>query len=306
MKNVKLVHCLFLMVGAASCGSNGLDTLPTVSDDAGMSSASRLVASVQCPSYPGMVEISQACMFDSNGKAYAENGTMYVLPAAPPYGAKFVFKSGFAPRATDLTMQGQNAAIGVFAAPYSVTIGPQCCSEDNSANRIEATADLSNKGELTITVSNPVPTGYQIAIILNFGGLYRSRLSPSDGGPCDLPNQDACAMAANEGFAMRFYVGAEPSGAATQPVSSTAPATSAKGTCLLAYNDALVSGDACCYYEGAKNLCDTSVVCNDRSGAGCCLIYGTEATRDGQRCCLYADGGAVDGSAECKQLLSAN
>jgi hypothetical protein len=202
-----------------------------------------------------MVEISAACMFDSNGKAYAEDGTLYVFPAAPPYGAKFVFKAGFVPQASDVTAQGADASIGVYAAPYNVASGTQCCSEDSEANRIEATTDLSAKGELTITVSTPIPSGYQIAIILDFGRLYRSRLSPPDGGACNLPSQESCTYSTASGFAMRFYVGSVPGGAALQPASSTDPATVAAGTCLLAYNDALVSGDPCCYRKGAKNSC---------------------------------------------------
>jgi len=303
MQNRKTLCLVIMLTAAAACNGDGLATDPTLADDGGGPSASRLAASVSCPNYPGMVEISAACMFDSNGKAYAEDGTLYVFPAAPPYGAKFMFKAGFTPRASDVTAQGADASIRVYAAPYNVASGSQCCSEDSEANRIEATTDLSAKGELTITVSTPIPSGYQIAIILNFGSLYRSRLSPPDGGACDLPSQESCTYSSAGGFAMRFYVGSAPNGAV--PVNPIDPATVTAGTCLLAYNDALVSGDPCCYRKGGKNSCSPSVVCNDRSGGGCCLIYGTESTRYGGRCCLYADGGAVDGADECEQLLTA-
>jgi hypothetical protein len=307
MKSLKMICLLLMMAGAAACESNdGLTVDPAISDNSSSAIASRLATSVECPSYPGMVEISRACMFDSNGKAYAENGTLYVFPAAPPYGAKFVFKNGFAPLAADVTTQGKDASIGVYAAPYAVMSGTQCCSEDSEANRIEATADINATGELTILVSNAVPSGTQIAIILDFGRLYRSRLSPPDSGACDFPSQEACAYSSRSGFAMRFYVGSVPSGTVTQPLGSPDARTITAETCLLAYNDALVSGDSCCYRQGGSNLCDTSITCNDRSGGGCCLIYGTESTRNGERCCLYADGGAVDGAEECDQLLAAH
>jgi hypothetical protein len=79
----------------------------------------------------------------------------------------------------------------------------------------------------------------------------------------------------------------------------------ATGACLLEYNDALVSGDPCCYRQGEANRCNPGIACNEASGDGCCLIYGTQATSFGGRCCLYADGSPVDGAQECQQLLSA-
>lgn len=75
--------------------------------------------------------------------------------------------------------------------------------------------------------------------------------------------------------------------------------------CLLEYNTALVTGDACCLYEKGANTCDTKIQCNERSGTGCCLIYGTSATVGGSRCCLYADGSYGDSPDECRSLLSA-
>lgn len=78
------------------------------------------------------------------------------------------------------------------------------------------------------------------------------------------------------------------------------------GTCLLAYNSALVESgaDECCYYQGQENLCNTAAQCNELSGGYCCLIYGTENTAGGGRCCLYEGGRFGDGAAECKALLS--
>jgi hypothetical protein len=76
----------------------------------------------------------------------------------------------------------------------------------------------------------------------------------------------------------------------------------AAGSCMLEYNDALASGDPCCYRQGSANTCNTSIMCNDRSGTGCCLIYGTDSTTGGSRCCLYDAGRLVD--AECRALLA--
>jgi len=76
------------------------------------------------------------------------------------------------------------------------------------------------------------------------------------------------------------------------------------GACLLSYNDALVSGDPCCYRQGGANTCDETIACNAQSGSGCCLIYGTEATAGGQRCCLYDGGQYGDDAAECRTLLA--
>jgi hypothetical protein len=72
---------------------------------------------------------------------------------------------------------------------------------------------------------------------------------------------------------------------------------------LLQYNDALTSGDPCCYRQGGTNTCNTSIMCNDVSGAGCCLIYGTDATTGGSRCCLR-DAGQSGEDAECRTLLA--
>lgn len=235
-------------------------------------------------------------MFDSKGKTYRQNGTLYVLPAAPPYGAQYQFKAGFVPLPSDVSSQGPDASVVVYAAPYDVESTTQCCSENSEANRIAAETYLSVSGVLTVTVTKPVPSGYQIAVILDFGALYRGRVSPAGGGACDLPSQSFCEYAATSGFAMRFYVGAVPN------PSTSVPA----GSCLLAYNTAFVDDgvDPCCYPQGGKNQCDPKVQCNERSGGGCCLIYGTEATQGGQRCCLYENGGPVDDPAECTQLLA--
>ena len=83
------------------------------------------------------------------------------------------------------------------------------------------------------------------------------------------------------------------------------------GACLLSYNSALVTGDPCCYREGAVNTCNTSIGCNDRAGRECCLLYASEGTQLGQTCCLYDNSGrdgkdVNDYASECQQLLSSD
>jgi hypothetical protein len=262
-----------------------------------------LATAANCPTYSDSAELARACMFDSNGKTYAVTGTMYAFPETPPYGAIFVFQPGWAPLPEDVTSDGPGAGIGVFAAAYDVGSGTQCCAEDNEANRIVATTALDENGVLTISVASAVPVGYQIAIILNYGGLYRHRLVPEAGEACNLPSKEVCKYAESTGFAMRFYVGVTP--ASVAPRVPLDPSAVPEGACLLEYNSALASGDACCYRKGGANTCDVNVQCNERSGQGCCLVYGTENTSFGQRCCLYAERRNVDGAGECDQLLAA-
>lgn len=89
---------------------------------------------------------------------------------------------------------------------------------------------------------------------------------------------------------------------ASPPTRDAGPPATA-GSCLLEYNEALASSDPCCYWQGGTNTCNTSIMCNDLSGAGCCLIYGTDATTGGSRCCLY-DAGKFGEDAECRTLLA--
>jgi len=97
--------------------------------------------------------------------------------------------------------------------------------------------------------------------------------------------------------------GAPSGGPGDSPPTRGAKPPVAAGSCLLEYNDALASGDPCCYRQGGTNTCNTSIMCNDLSGAGCCLIYGTDTTTGGSRCCLY-DAGKFGEDAECRTLLA--
>jgi hypothetical protein len=258
-----------------------------------------------CPTYTGVTGLSRVCYFDSNGKTYAQDDTLDVLPAAAPYGAMLVFQTDYIPREADVARGGADAAVQVWAAPYDVRSQTECCAEENAANLISAQTSVdSAHGAVVISVPDALPTGDQVAIGIDFGSLYRERLTPPGGGACDLPSPAACADVGLTSFWMRFYVGAAPAGLVTGP-SGPDPATVPDGACLLSYNTALVSGDDCCYRKGAANTCNPRIQCNAASGSGCCLIYGTENTKSGQRCCLYADGGNVDGADECDQLLAA-
>jgi|GEM_PF-5327219 len=281
--------------GASCLSSTGPSGPKLRLDDAtGASSASFDVSA--CPIYPGGTEVERMCMIDSNGKTYREDGTLFAFPAAPPYGAYYQFKPGFAPLPADVSTTGADASVATFAAPVVITQTP-CCAEDNPANRIASRATVTPQGGLLVVISEAVPAGDQVAIMLDYGALFRSQISP-----CTLPNLQFCQRATASLFLARFYVGYLPAGTPT-PTPDAGPPPA--GACLLAYNDALVTGDPCCYRQGGANTCDTSIACNDRSGAGCCLIYASESAGGEQRCCLYDSGEFGDDPDGCRKLLSA-
>ena len=148
---------------------------------------------------------------------------------------------------------------------------------------------------LLVTITDPVPVGDELRMGLYFGPLYKDLVDP-----CMLPDPAVCTQANNSSFGMGFDVGSGPGG---QPPPSDAGPPPA-GACLLEYNSALATGDACCYRQGGTNTCNRSTKCNDASGSGCCLIYGTENTAGGGRCCLYEGGQLGDDPTECSALLA--
>jgi hypothetical protein len=250
-----------------------------------------------CPIYTGAAELVRVCMFDSNGKTYPLGGELHALPQAPPYGAMFVFEPDSIPAAEDVTTAGAAAGIRAYAGPYSA---PHSIVETSETNRIPAGATLAAGGAVTVWVSDPVPAGHQIAIILDYAALYRSRISPSDGKTCTWPSAALCTHAGAVGFTTRFYVGAVPSSLLPKaPVDAADP----ESPCLLATNAAL-TGEVCCYRRGHANTCGAGVACGDADGPDCCKVHGTENTAYGRRCCVYADGRSVDGAVECAQLLA--
>jgi hypothetical protein len=248
-----------------------------------------------CPRYPQSTEMDRVCMIDSNGKLYREDGTLSVFPAAPPYGVYYQFKPGFAPLAQDVDSTSDTPSIGTFAAPYDVQ-SQTCCAEDSLNNRIPSYAALTAQGGLLVSITEAVPIGQQIAVTLSYGELFKGRVNP-----CTLPDPSFCQWVSRSGFAVRFYVGATPSGTAPPMPDAGAPPA---GACLLEYNSALAAGDACCYHQGGTNTCNPSIKCNDASGSGCCLIYGTDNTAGGGRCCLYESGDLGDNPDECRTLLA--
>jgi len=235
-----VLHLRDLRLGVVlACSSQGLDVDPGSSEGAGSSPDSTTFHIADCPTRSGSEAMSRACVFDSKGKTYRIDDNLDVLPLAPPYGTQIHFKEGYAPLPSDVSSQRPDASVRVYAAPYDVSNSTQCCAETSEENRIAAQTELSASGVLTITVTQALLSGYQIAIILKFSALYRGRVSPV----CDLPSAKFCGYYDKTGFASRFYVGglpgSSPSVAASQPTA---------GACLLSYNDALVNegADPCC------------------------------------------------------------
>src|SRR5664279_1535558 len=156
---------LGLLFVGASCGKETTlpaDSIDTTSSTAGNTSSTHLSSVANCPEYPDSPELARACMFDSNGKTYAEDGTLYVLPAVPPYGAIFAFQPGYFPLPEDVIGVGPTAGVRAYAAPYDVQGRTQCCSEGSEANRIPVETVLDGNGVLTISVTSDVSPGDQI------------------------------------------------------------------------------------------------------------------------------------------------
>jgi hypothetical protein len=257
-----------------------------------------------CEGQSAALPVDRACMIDSNGKTYPEDGSLRVFPAAPPYGAYVLFQPGYVPLSADVGTEGPQPSVSAWAAPYDVQ-GSPCCAEVHEANRIAARASLTAEGGVLVTVREAVAVGSQVVIALDFGALYRGRLPSMPGGACALPNTSFCGQANSSGYVMRFYVGKNPGAGAMDGPAPVPPAsvTPAPGACLLSYNTALASGDPCCYRQGGRNTCAEDVRCNERSGGSCCTLYASDSTRYGQRCCRYEGGGRVDGAEECAALL---
>jgi hypothetical protein len=178
-----------------------------------------------CEKY-GSMAMDRACVVDSDGQSFgqasaASSGSMVITSADPPYGAYLVFDRRLTPLAEDISTEGPDASVQVFAAPYNV-LGSPCCSEEDPANRVAARASLTDEGGLLVTVHESVPPGTQIAIILTYSSLFRGLVTPTDGSACHMP-MGFCTQTANMGWATRFYVGATPALSAagdTKPYSS--------------------------------------------------------------------------------------
>jgi hypothetical protein len=238
--------------------------------------------------------LDRACSIDSNGKTYPVDGHIWILPAAPPYAAFFLFQPGYVPLPQDLDATSNNPSIGVMAAPASPTL--PCCPDPSITLRPPVQVTMVGERGLLVTITDPVPVGDEVRMGLYFGPLFKDLVDP-----CMLPNPAVCTQTNNSSFGMGFDVGSGPGGGPPPPADAGPPPA---GACLLEYNGALATGDPCCYRQGGKNTCDRSIKCNDASGTGCCLIYGTENTAGGGRCCLYEGGQLGDDPAECSVLLA--
>lgn len=174
----------------------------------------------ECQDHDGL-EMHRTCVVDSDGKTYGlGDGPLPIISATPPYGVYFLFDDDATPLAQDISTEGEQASVKVYAAVSSIMV--ECPPESSPANRIAARASLTPEGGLLVTVHEAMVPGTQIAVILEYGALFRSRVAPPDGGPCTLPRspENLCLNADRRGFAERFYVGAEP--AAKEPSSGTA------------------------------------------------------------------------------------
>jgi hypothetical protein len=259
------------------------------------------VTAASCPSYASTPELVRACDFDSSGKTYALGGELHALPQTPPYGAMFVFEPDSVPAAPDVTTAGVAAAVRAYAGPYD-SFHPVI--EMNEANRIPAGAMLEAGGAVVVWVSDAVPAGYQVAFVLDYDGLYRSRRSPSEAGACTWPSAALCARLGAPMMGTRFYVGELPADLLPRPPIDAADPTT---PCLLDSSAAATSARLCCYRKNGANTCASVVTCDTVDtvdAAACCRVSATENTTYGRRCCLYADGRGVDGATECAQLLA--
>jgi hypothetical protein len=144
-----------------------------------------VVMIADCESYSA-IEMDRACVVDSDGKTYGlAGGDLNVISATPPYGVYFLFVDSAVPLPADIRTTGDDASVQVYAAPYNVQ-GSPCCAEDNpvfpnQSNRIAARASLTDEGGLLVTIHEALPPGYQVAVTLHYGPMYRGRVHPADG-----------------------------------------------------------------------------------------------------------------------------
>lgn len=172
-----------------------------------------------CQSHDAL-EMDRTCVVDSDGKTYGlGDGPLPVISATPPYGVYFLFDEDATPLAQDISTEGDQASVQVFAAVSNIYT--ECPPEGYPANRIAARASLTPEGGVLVTVHEALVSGTQVAVFLEYGALFRGRVSPPDGGPCTLPRtpENLCLRAEYRGFAERFYVGTGP--AATDDVPGT-------------------------------------------------------------------------------------
>jgi hypothetical protein len=155
-----------------------------------------------CPAQDG--SNYAACITDSAGQAFELNGSrpLQELQGPPPYGLSFRLVGGIELTEQDLTTEGPHAAIKVYASSHRVLGG--CLPEYDEDNRIAARAVLTERGGMHVFVDDELPSGTQLAFILE-SELIEHHLAPLSSAPCD--SVEDCM---DWGYAARSYIGAEP------------------------------------------------------------------------------------------------
>lgn len=218
---------LALTVTAAfGCSDRNIDIARQLMQEDPAGGPPTVVTVADCQSY-GTMGMDRLCVVDSDGHSYsvagaAATGKMIVTTEAPPYGVYFLFKRDWTPLAADVSAEGADASVRVYAAACSIQDG--CAPEFSEANRIAARVSLTEEGGVLVTVHEAQPSGTQVVVNLVYSALFRGRVAPVDGSPCNLPD-DLCAtgMVDRMGWVERFYVGAA-------PASTTADGTTPMGT----------------------------------------------------------------------------
>jgi hypothetical protein len=229
MRNVLLALTL---AAAFGCSDRNIEIARQLMQEDPAGGPPTIVTVADCPPYAGM-GMERLCVVDSDGRSHsvagaAASGKMLVTTAAPPYGVYFLYKPSWRPLAADVSAEGADASVRVYAAPYNVEGWPCCAEHDSSgnydeANRIAARASVTQEGGVLVTISEALPSGTQVAVVLVYSALYRGRIAPADGSPCNLPDE-LCNPDYWEhtGWVERFYVG-------EAPALTTADGSAAKG-----------------------------------------------------------------------------
>jgi hypothetical protein len=228
MRRIVMHKVLLALTTAAAlgCADRNIDIARQLMQKDPAGGPPTVVTVANCQSY-GEMGMDRLCVVDSDGRSYsvagaATTGTMIVTTEAPPYGVYFLFKHDWTPLATDVSTDGADASVRVYAAACSIQDG--CAPEFDEANRIAARASVTEEGGVLVTVHTAQPSGTQVVVKLVYSALFRGRVTPADGSACNLPD-DLCAtgMVDRMGWVERFYVG-------TAPAATTADGSTSMGT----------------------------------------------------------------------------
>ena len=162
----------------------------------------------KCQHYAMFEILERACIVDSYGRTYPMNGNLWLLPQAPPYAGFIEFSPGWAPLAQDLDTTSDIPAILVEAAPAALLTPPS--SADNGFRPPVQVEPVNDRG-LLITVTDPLPVGDELSMILYTGPLYKDRTNP-----CTLPTPSFCTNP-NGGFGTKVEIAQGAGGGAPPP-----------------------------------------------------------------------------------------